>query len=338
MAIYFSESVNPWHNLALEALLLERCTEPSLYLWQNQRTVVIGRHQNPWVECDLKALEAFGGRLARRLSGGGAVYHDLGNLNFTFLMPRAVYDVPRQCGVLCRAVRRFGIDASVSGRNDLCVGERKFSGNAFCVRENAAYHHGTLLVDVDIARMTGLLTVDPGKLQSKAIASVRSRVVNLIELAPTLEIPQLQNALCDAFRVEYDPNAAVADPEELDPERIRGLEQLYGSWDWLYGNSPRFDWEGKQRFVWGGVQLALHLQDGKIADCRVFSDALDTELPDVVRRRLIGCPFDGAAMANALLSACTEHIEHASALADLAVWCRGAADLPVQVYAPVKKN
>lgn len=131
--IIYSQSFNPWYNLALEEYLLNGVSdnEVILYLWQNDNTVVVGRNQNAWKECRCKLLEEEGGKLARRLSGGGAVYHDLGNLNFTFLMKDSLYDLKHQLNVILNAVKMAGIEAEFSGRNDLVVQGKKFSGNAF---------------------------------------------------------------------------------------------------------------------------------------------------------------------------------------------------------------
>ncbi|MEI6309433.1 MAG: lipoate--protein ligase, partial [bacterium] len=196
-------SLDPFHNLALEEFLLDDVTGhaaagchaaagylATLYLWQNENTVVIGKNQNPWRECRLEQLEAEGGKLARRLSGGGAVFHDLGNLNFTFLLPRADYDLSRQLRVILEAARAVGVPAEMSGRNDLTATGRKFSGNAFYLRKETAFHHGTILVNADFQKMSRYLQPSAEKMRAKGVESVRARVVNLSELSPGLGVVQ----------------------------------------------------------------------------------------------------------------------------------------------------
>ena len=211
-----SRSFDPYENLALEEALLSRVGEGELilYLWQNEGTVVIGRNQNPWKECRTALLAEEGGHLARRLSGGGAVFHDRGNLNFTFLMNEADYDLPRQLTVLERACRSLGIPAQRSGRNDLLAEGRKFSGNAFYKHNGKAYHHGTLMVNVDMERVSRYLSPSKAKLAAKGVDSVRSRVVNLREFVPGLSIDRLADALVDALMDVYAVTPAISRPDE----------------------------------------------------------------------------------------------------------------------------
>ena len=201
-----SRGTDPYENLALEEALLHRVEagELILYLWQNERTVVIGKNQNPWKECRTALLAEEGGHLARRLSGGGAVFHDRGNLNFTFLMREEDYDPDRQLTVIETACRSLGIPVERSGRNDLLADGRKFSGNAFYRHNGRAYHHGTLMVDVDLEMVQRYLSPSKAKLAAKGVDSVRSRVVNLREFVPTLTVRQLSDALTAAFAEVYD--------------------------------------------------------------------------------------------------------------------------------------
>ena len=202
---------DPYENLALEEALLSRVGEGELilYLWQNERTVVIGKNQNPWKECRTALLAEEGGHLARRLSGGGAVFHDLGNLNFTFLMPEAEYALSRQLSVIELACRSLGVPVQRSGRNDLLADGRKFSGNAFYHHLGRAYHHGTLMVDVDLDRVQRYLSPSKAKLAAKGVDSVRSRVVNLKEFVPDLTVQRLADALVDALLDVYAVGGAA---------------------------------------------------------------------------------------------------------------------------------
>ena len=205
-----SGSTDPYPNLAVERVLLEGVRPGTcvLYLWQNARTVVIGRNQSAADEVRLDELAACGGRLARRLTGGGAVYHDLGNLNFTFLAQRDDYDEDVQTDVILAAVRSLGVDAERTGRNDLVADGRKFSGHAYRRGAGGCCHHGTLMVDVDTSQMTRFLTPPAGKLAARGVASVRSRVVNLSELSPQVTVESLADALVASFEDAYGTRAA----------------------------------------------------------------------------------------------------------------------------------
>ena len=217
---------DPYENLALEEALLNRVGEGELilYLWQNERSVVIGKNQNPWKECRTALLEQEGGHLARRLSGGGAVFHDLGNLNFTFLMSAQDYDLSCQLTVLERACQSLGILAERSGRNDLLADGRKFSGNAFYKHAGKAYHHGTLMVDVDLEMVQRYLSPSKAKVAAKGVDSVRSRVVNLKELVPSLTVEQLADALIDALVEVYAAGAHSVRHDEASGIRRQASE------------------------------------------------------------------------------------------------------------------
>jgi len=290
-----SRDVNPHRNLAREeALLLGIHDEAILYLWQNASTVVIGRNQNAWRECRTALLEQEGGTLARRTTGGGAVFHDLGNLNFSFILPRGAYDLSRQLSVVQAAVQSFGIACEFSGRNDLLAGGRKFSGNAFRFTQEGALHHGTLMVAVDPQRMARYLQVSQEKLQARGVKSVPSRVVNLGSLGE-VTIETLAQALENAFQTEYGA-ARTEDADTLMLPRYEELAERNASWDWNYGAAPGFDVSFERRFDWGGVELLLTLEAGHIARCNVYTDAMDVDLAKELSQALTGCPFNASAM------------------------------------------
>lgn len=272
-------SGTPYRRLALEKYLTFHVQEGEciLYLWQNIRTVVIGKNQNAWKECRVNELTADGGFLVRRLSGGGAVYHDRGNLNFTFCVRKKDFDIARQTGVILRAVQALGIPAELTGRNDLTAGGRKFSGNAYYESGDFCYHHGTLMLDVDREALTAYLNVSPEKLQSKGVDSVRSRVVNLKELCPELTQERLAQALKEAFSQEYGLEVAEYATDRLDAGEIRKEEAFFASEEWLYGRKLPFTHRMEARFAWGGLELLLDINAGKIRDCICHSDAMDQE-------------------------------------------------------------
>ena len=302
IALYQGVTHDPHYNLAVEQHLLETVKEGQciLYLWQNQNTVVIGRNQNPWKECKTTLLQQEGGKLARRLSGGGAVFHDLGNLNFTFLMPQTDYDLDRQLTVIQTAVRSLGIDAQRSGRNDILAEGRKFSGNAFYKNGKQAYHHGTLLVNADMEKLGRYLSPSKAKLQSKGVDSVRSRVVNLKEFAPELTIGKLQSALIDAFSQVYALPVEQIQESQLDLQRIQALAARNAGWEWNYGQKLPFTWEYETRFPWGSVLVQLQAERGMICQAKVYSDAMDAFLASHWEQKLTGCPLDSQALLSRL--------------------------------------
>ena len=352
---------DPYANLALEKWLLDHAAPGRvvLYLWQNARTVVIGRNQSALAEVRVAELEAAGGRLARRHSGGGAVYHDLGNLNFTFVARREDFDVARQTEVVLAAVRACGVAAERTGRNDLVVAEgagggavgRKFSGHAYYLGAEACYHHGTLMVDVDAAAMGRYLRPSAQKLRSKGVASVRSRVANLAELAPGLTVRALAEALVAAFGREYGlPVARLAAPGEPggpDPAELAALTREFASRAWVFGDGRALGHMASGRFAWGGATLRWDIGDSHlcpdfrdkgdchqcpiIAECALDSDGLDADFLAGVPVLLRGCVAEPAAVEGALLAAAGADPARAAMARDLATLVGGS-------FAPVPND
>lgn len=293
---------NPYENLALEAALLEAVEEGEciLYLWQNAKTVVIGRNQNAWKECRAAELEADGGYLARRLSGGGAVYHDLGNLNFTFLVKKKDYDLGRQLEVILSAAHSLGIEAEKTGRNDVTAGGRKFSGNAFYTHGENAYHHGTILVDVDGVALSKYLTVSRKKLESKGVDSVRSRVVNLRELNPGATVGGVRAAMKTAFGEVYGLEPDPLPAERIDRTRLEALTEQFSAWGWRYGRKLAFTASASGRFSWGEAEIQFEVDEGAVKRCEIYSDAMAAEPFSVFAHTLEGCPFSSRLLADRL--------------------------------------
>ena len=316
MRNYFIESkeYNPWKNLAIEKHLAEQ-TQPGdllFYLWQNEKTVVIGRNQNALRECKAGLLETEGGYLARRTTGGGAVYQDLGNLCFTFLASPERYDLERQMKVVQKACRKFGIETEFSGRNDIITKDGyKFSGNAFSVNKKCKIQHGTLMIDVDKESLSRYLTPSEEKMKAKGVKSVESRVCNLKDLNSDVTVEAMKQALVEAFADEYGDFDRIGIVEDADgctcagscgfgnaricslaTKEFRETYDLYASWDWRYGKSPECEVVHSKRFSWGEVQVHLKLKNLYIEECKVYSDSLDVDFPEKLEKVLINQRFD----------------------------------------------
>lgn len=305
------DSVDPYLNLAIEQHLLETVEKGTciLYLWQNENTVVIGRNQNAWKECRTSLLEEEGGRLARRLSGGGAVFHDLGNLNFTFLVNEEDYDVDRQLTVIQTACRALGLTAERSGRNDVLVDGRKFSGNAFYHSKGKAYHHGTLLVDTDGEKLARYLSPSKAKLQAKGVDSVRSRVVNLAELVTGLTCERMAQEMTTAFGWVYGLPVQELSADGLDWDYIENLRGRNAGRDWLYGPRLPLSFECEERFDWGGVQVQLQVESGVVIQAKVYSDAMEWDLAGPLEQALTGSPFSQEALCTRVRQAGLTHAD-----------------------------
>ena len=319
---YQSGSYNPWYNLALEQALSDLIREGDvlMYLWQNDHTVVIGRNQNALRECNAALLESEGGYLARRRTGGGAVYHDLGNLCFTFAASPECYDLARQMKVIQKACLSLGIVTQVSGRNDLITEDGyKFSGNAFSVTKTCKLQHGTLMVDVDRNALERYLTPSKLKLKAKGIASVRSRVCNLKQLVPDITIEQLCACLKTAFEEEYGFVKLIPE-DQPDPGKVQEYFREFSSWEWRFGKTPGFQTQMENLFSWGEAQIFLELKDMKIENCRIYTDSLNTKLAVNLENVLKGlyCSPDGFAGKIAECEAMDP--EEKTAAAELLLW------------------
>lgn len=238
MLIVESQSLDVYRNLAIEEYLMEQVVdqEPVLFLWRSDCAVVMGKNQNPWRECRLDLMCDEGVPLARRISGGGTVYHDTGNLNYCVIVDRAKYREDQAYGMVLHALETFGICAEKSGKSNLGVNGRKFSGNAFCFRKGRALHHGTLLLNTDLERLDRYLGSLFGGIETRAIASIPSEVVNL-----GLDVEELSSALGESFRLLYgDGGLSGRSEADLDEAVLQSLLERQVSSDWKYGTTPGF--------------------------------------------------------------------------------------------------
>ncbi|MBR4235089.1 MAG: lipoate--protein ligase [Clostridia bacterium] len=301
--LFASLSTDAYENLARDEYILDTLApgDTVLYLYVNARAVIIGRNQNPLNECDMHKLNADGVQLVRRISGGGAVYHDAGNLNFSFITSEENYSEARFTGVILSALAAFGINAEATGRNDITVNGLKFSGGAFAVRGGKRLYHGTLLVSSDLSVFSKYLTPSKLKLDSKGIKSVRARVCSLNELAPALTVEKMKHALTAVFSTEFGEVKPLAFTP-LDEARIAALRRERMKWEWRMGETPRFDAEIERRFSFGNAKIMLRTESGMIREVRVYTDSMDTDLPEKAAAVLKNTRFDEAEIIDRLES------------------------------------
>lgn len=300
LRLLISDSHDPWFNLAVEECIFRQmpASQRVLFLWRNADTVVIGRAQNPWKECNTRRMEEDNVRLARRSSGGGAVFHDLGNTCFTFMAGKPEYDKSVSTSIVINALSSLGINATASGRNDLEVmtkeGARKVSGSAYKETMDRGFHHGTLLLNADLSRLANYLNPDQKKLQAKGITSVRGRVANLSDILPGLTHEQISDAVREAFFTHYGESVEA---EHISPDALPDLPAFaetfarQSSWEWNFGQAPAFSHLLDQRFTWGGIELHFDIEKGHITRTKIFTDSLNPAPLEALAARLQGCLY-----------------------------------------------
>lgn len=298
----------PYENIACEKYLMDHVKPGQwiLYLWQNANTVVIGRNQSALGEVRVSELEAAGGHLARRLSGGGAVYHDLGNLNFTFVARRADYNVALQTEVILQAVRALGIPAERTGRNDLTADDRKFSGHAYYASGDSCYHHGTLMVNVALDEMGRYLKPAPDKLAAKGVQSVRSRVVNLSEFRKGLSVADVAASLRTAFGEAFGLPVQEVSIDSFNQEEISASTRHFQSREWLMRDELDFGTYAHARFPWGDATIRYTVENDRIDECTFSSDGLEADYLSAIPGLLYLVPNNRAAVEAALMEAADE--------------------------------
>ncbi len=271
ISIIESDNLDPFYNLAVEEILLDSVerTGPLLFIWQSREAVVIGKNQNPWRECRLDHVERDGVLLARRLSGGGAVYQDSGNLNYAVMISRVHYDASRIYHVVLEALKQTGVEAGRMGKNSLGVKGRKISGNAFCFRRNAALHHGTLLYDTDLNRLISYLKDRDPDIHTRATPSQPAPVINLRELQPSLRLDDIKKSLKETFVAEFGGSKGAAAQENFASEPPAALREKYASWEWRFGLTPSFTIQRARSFDRGNASVDIHVDKGIITSAQV---------------------------------------------------------------------
>lgn len=302
-----NHSTDPHYNMSLDEYCLERFPSDCsiFYLWRNAPSVIIGRNQNAYAEVNLPFLEEKGITLARRVTGGGAVYHDLQNLNYTIVgrSKDLERDFPGYLHMMLDALRGLGVPAEMNGRNDITVGGRKVSGYAKRVYKDRLMVHGTLMYDVDIENLTTALAVPGSKLDAAGIASVRSRVANLKDYLPQFNgILEFRDALERLLSGEYeDPMYSLTEEQEEEVKEIsRGK---FSTWEWIYGVSPKARFNKSLRLPCGTVGVRFDIVRGNIAGLAFDGDFIGSLPAEALASELEGCRFDRAAVLAILKSA-----------------------------------
>ena len=291
-----NSETDPYYNMAFDEYCLESLAidEPVFYLWQNRPAVIVGLNQEVNTEVNLDYLRQNNIVLARRVSGGGAVYHDWGNLNYTIVgrSEDLERDYPEYAGLMMQALRKLGVQAELSGRNDILVEGKKVSGFAKRVSKNRLMVHGTLMYDVNLDVLTQSLNPPATKLQTKGIASVRSRVTNLREHLPEIkDIQDFKNRLEKALSNDYADEEYKLLVSEIEDIRTLANEK-FGRWDWIYGRSPRATLTHSARLSCGNIEIHLTLNENRIASCRFGGDFIGNLPTSDIEMRLIGVSYD----------------------------------------------
>ena len=322
-----SHSTDPYFNLALEEYLFEELgrSRPCFMLWQNDNTIVVGKYQNTAEEINQAFVDAHHIRVARRLSGGGAVYHDKGNLNFTFVVDQGsnpAFNFKIFVQPVVEALARFGVHAEFTGRNDLTIDGMKFSGNAQYARHGRLLHHGCIMLDSNLTSVADALRVKEAKFASKAVKSVRSRVTTINAHAPSpISMADFKGALraCAMASGELEPYA-LTEADVLAVQKLR--DEKYATWAWNYGFSPPYDMVRERKFPAGLVTAHLSAEGGKIKAVRLYGDFFGSGELGELESAMAGLPLDGR-LAEALEALHVEHYMSGITAAELAALLRG---------------
>ena len=311
-----SISTDPRFNLAMEEYVFDNMPKEYEYfwLWRNHNTIVVGKHQNTVQEINLPYVKEHDITVVRRLSGGGAVYHDLGNVNFTFIADAdnlEALNLQAFCLPIVETLQTMGIDAQVSGRNDITIDGRKFSGNSQYIREKRIMHHGTLMFDSDLSVVTQALQVSADKYESKGFKSVRSRVTSIRPYAP-------EGTTVDTFQKILEGNIAKhARVVTLNEEQIAQIKKIqearYNTWEWNFGYSPAYSVTKKRRIEGvGTIEVCMDVKDGSIHAFDTFGDYFGNGATQELKDLLCGCPLTEEAILTALsgfaLGTCYNHL------------------------------
>jgi len=306
MIYIYNKSTDPYFNLAAEEYVLKQFNDECFMLWRNRPSIIIGKNQNALAEINLDYVKEHNIPVVRRLSGGGAVFHDLGNVNFTFIVNddlNGFSDFRRFTQPIIDVLRKLSLNAEFSGRNDITIDGKKISGNAQYYYKNRILHHGTLLVSSNMADLSAALKVRPIKFEDKGVKSVSKRVTNINEhLEKPIDIEEFINLIMEDIRLTTGGSGLY----EFTDEDIRNIEKLrdekYNTWEWNFGMSPDYNLKNEKKFSGGTVEVDLNVSDGIIRDIKIYGDFFGKKDVKDVEEILKGVKHSENDVKNALSS------------------------------------
>ncbi len=310
-----NSNTDPYFNLAAEEYVLRNFKENCFMLWRNRPSIIVGKHQNTLAEINFEYVKENNIDVVRRLSGGGAVFHDLGNLNFTFIQnvegDHNLVDFKKYTKPIIDVLLQLGVNAKFEGRNDIMIDGRKVSGNAEHVFKKRVLHHGTLLFSSKMTDLSQALKVNPLKYQDKGVKSVRSRVTNISEhLSKQMSVLEFQNEILEYIIKSY-PNTSIYEYTKNDIAEINKLvREKYSTWEWNYGYSPKYDFEKLVKTNGGSIEIQMNIEKGTIRDIKVFGDFFNELDISEIEDTLKGKPHQESAIRKTLQNLTFEKYFH----------------------------
>lgn len=287
---------NPYFNIAAEEYVLRELTDDVFMLWRNNPCIIVGKHQNTLAEINIDYVTRHGIPVVRRITGGGTVFHDLGNLNFTFVQngkPEELVNFRKFTWPIIEVLRNLGVEAKFEGRNDLTIKGKKFSGNAEHVHKSRVLHHGTLLFSAQLGSLTDALKVNPEKFSDKAVKSIRSRVTNISEhLAEKMDVLDFKEKILDHIKLKH-PEMKVRQFSDGDIQKINELaDKKYKTWEWNFGYSPKYNFSTTVKANGGNIQYHLEVKNGIIEQARIFGDYFSMLETSEIEKMLVNVQHD----------------------------------------------